>query len=91
MNRDLLKCNSVEYRKGYIEVAPNIHPNCINIELWEISAEKDISNLNFDDENSFVDKDVVANIELELSIQETKALISKLSKAIKSVENAKDT
>ena len=91
MTRNLLKCNSVEYRKGYIEIAPNIHPNCVNIELWEISAEKDISTLNFDDEDSFIDEDVIANIELELNVQEAKALINKLSNAIKAVENAKDT
>ena len=91
MSRNILKCNSVDYRKGYIEVAPNIHPNCVNIELWEIRAEKDINNLSFDDESAFVDEDVISNIEFELSVQETKALINKLSKAIEEVENAKDT
>ena len=89
--RKVLKFNSVNYRKGFVEVLPNIHPNCINLELWEVSALKDISNVDFNDENSLKDKDVIANIELELSITETKELISELSKAIELVENAKNT
>ena len=81
MKRNILKVNSVNYRKGFIEVTGNIHPNCINIETWEIISDKDISELSLEKE-SIIDEDIVANTEIELSIREAKDLISLLENEI---------
>ena len=34
-----IRCSSVPYRQGTVEVAPAIHPGCVNIETWQIAAD----------------------------------------------------
>ena len=76
-----IKCNNVEYRKGYIEVSPNIHDGFINLETWDIDPEIDLSKIDIDDDN-FPENAVTANTEIELSVKETEELISKLQEAL---------
>ncbi len=83
MTRKLITCNSIEYRKGYIEVLGNIHDNSINLEVWNIHPDTDITNTHLDNLPT-PNKAIVANTEIELSISEAQTLIEQLSKAIKS-------
>ena len=85
MERNILKANTVNYRKGFIEVKGEIHPGCINIETWDIDANKDITELSLESE-SIKDEEITANTEIELSIEEAKKLISMLEKEIEKQE-----
>ncbi len=90
MKRDLINCNSVEYRKGFIEVIGDIHNECINVEVWNIHPDIDISGTNLDSEK-IKDEYITANTEIELSIQNTEVLIKKLQKAIEVASSKKCT
>jgi hypothetical protein len=81
MSRNLIKCNSIEYRKGYIEVLGNIHIDCINLEVWNIHPDIDITSIDLSDD-SIPDKAVIANTEIELTIEKAELLVQQLSKAI---------
>lgn len=41
--RNRFKCNSISYRKGYIEVVADIHAGLINMETWNIHSELGIT------------------------------------------------
>ena len=81
MSRNLIKCNSIEYRKGYIEVRGDIHSDCVNMEVWNIHPDVNISSIDLGD-NSMPDEAVTANTEIELSIQKAEDLVLQLTKAI---------
>ncbi|KJG03050.1 hypothetical protein [Photobacterium angustum] len=78
-NKSLIKCDSIAYRKGYVEVCGGIHSDCINLEVWNI--DPDINTISSDD---FLngDETVTANTEIELSIENAEELILKLQNAI---------
>lgn len=81
-----IKCDNIDYRKGYVEVSSGIHDGCINLEIWEVSAEVDLKNIEIDDEN-FSDDYIHANTEIEMSISEANDLVVRLQKAINDVES----
>lgn len=83
--RKKIKCNNVEYRKGFIEVIPNIHDGFINIETWDIHAELDITNLELEDE-IFPEDGVTGNTEIEMNLNETEELVKRLQAAIAKVK-----
>ena len=76
-----IKCNNINYRKGYIEVIPNIHEGYINLEIWNIHPDVDLSKTDIKSEN-FPDSGVTSNTEIEISINEAEVLISKLQDSI---------
>ncbi len=78
-----IKCNSILYRQGYIEVE-NIHENCVNLETWQICSEFNINKLNLTDE-SLPEFAVVSNVELELDKMQVEALIVQLQNALKAL------
>ncbi len=78
---NVIKCNSINYRKGYIEVVSGIHENCINIEVTGIHPDRDIANINLGD-GKLSDEDFTSNTELELSLSEAEKLIDLLKIAI---------
>lgn len=88
MKRNILKANTINYRKGFIEVKGDIHPNCINVETWEVDANKDISVLSLENEN-MNDRDIVANTEIELSLDEAKGLIKFLEEEVEKIQKKK--
>ena len=86
-----LKCDNIEYRKGYIEISPNIHNGYVNIETWGVDADVDLKTLDIDDEN-FQDDFITANTEIEMSIDEVEALVVQLQSAINNArQNDKNT
>ena len=76
-DRNIIKANTINYRKGFIEVIKNIHEGCINIETWNIHPDKDIETISLGD-GKLSDDDVVGVTEIELSLSEARALISLL-------------
>ncbi|MEQ8211265.1 MAG: hypothetical protein RH917_15670 [Lacipirellulaceae bacterium] len=81
-----LKCNSVPYRQGFIEVTPSIHDGHINIETWNIKPEASLDNVSWVDDRSVPDADVLANIELELTAGEAERLAGAILAAIKALD-----
>lgn len=80
-----IKCNTIPHRKGFIEVTPNIHPGCINLEAWDVRAEIDIASLDISDE-AFPDDGVTGNTEIELSVHEAEEFVHLLQQAISKVK-----
>lgn len=80
-----IRCNGVAYRQGFIEVVPGIHGQHINLETWNVHPDVDLSERAFGDveipENAFI-----ANTELELSIEQAKALIEALQASIHEIQ-----
>lgn len=76
----LIKCHSINYRQGFIQVSAKVHDGCINLESWNIHSEVNIKNHESLDE--LTDSSVLSNVELELSVEEAKELINKLNTAI---------
>lgn len=76
-----IKCNSVNYRKGYIEVESGIHPGCVNLEVTGIHPDIDITNIDLG-EGKLSDNSFISNTELELSADEAQKLVELLQDAI---------
>lgn len=78
--KKLTLCESIEYRKGAIEVSSGIHDNCVNIETWQVNPKVDLKNAmngDFDLEGK-----VQANTELELDKAAALQLIEQLKNAV---------
>jgi len=80
-----IKCNGVNYRQGYIEVDSQIHREHINIEIWNVHPDLDISNEQ-SDVSQLNDSDVIGNTEIELSVEQAELLIKKLSIGINKIK-----
>jgi len=81
-----LLCDKVEYRKGVVEIAANVHPGSINLEVLAVKPEADLVSAT----NGYYDleEDVSGSAELELSVPVAKQLIEQLHEAISEAENA---
>lgn len=88
--QNIIRCNVVEYRQGYIEIQNEIHEGCINVEAWQINPAIDISNLELKDEK-IADDDIISNTEIELSLDNAEKLIWLLSEAISNVQTKEST
>jgi len=83
-----IKCDNINYRKGFVEVSGDIHKGCINLEAWNIHPDTDISR----DESVFgsvPDEAFTGNVELELSVENAKELARKLEELIAIAGNAR--
>lgn len=76
-----IRCASVDYRQGFIEVLPGVHPGAVNLEVWQVRSGLDISGLSLDDQR-LQDSDIIANVELELTVGEARQLVDALTRAI---------
>lgn len=90
MKRDLISCNSVEYRKGFIEVRGDIHDDYVNVEVWNVHPDIDISGIDLDSQD-MKDEYITANTEIELSIKNAEVLIKELQNAIEVANGKKYT
>ncbi|MNU89546.1 hypothetical protein D3C71_793880 [compost metagenome] len=80
MGANKIYFNDVRYRQGFLEVTANIHPGHINLETWQIHPDLDISDKPSDE--MLTDDSVTANTEIELNIEQAKALVASLEAAI---------
>lgn len=90
MSKNLIKCNSIEYRKGYIEVLGGIHTDCVNLEVWNIHPDVDITDIELGDD-SMSDDAVISNTEIELTIEKAELLVRQLTEAIRVVREKNKT
>ncbi len=81
-----IKCDGVNYRKGFIEVSTQIHDKHINIETWNIQPDVNISK-NQIAVGQFNNDDVIGNTEIELSVEQAEILIKKLTEGINTIRN----
>lgn len=72
-----IKCDAVKYRQGFIEVA-NVHEGCINLEVWNVHPDINIATAASVVSTSIADVDVIGNTEIELNIEQAKALVQLL-------------
>ena len=72
-----IKCDGVNYRKGFIELSDNIHKNYVNLEVWGVHPDYDISQ-GESSFNEIPEESFIGNVELELSIENAKVLIRDL-------------
>jgi len=80
-----ISAKTVGYRQGHVEIR-NIHPGCVNIEVWAIDPDSDLRPA----ENGhlvYEDHEVIGDVELELSPDEALMLAQQL---IASAEAALD-
>ena len=75
LGRFRVRCDSVKYRQGFVEVIGQIHPGLVNVETWQVSPEADISGLDVESDR-LTDADFVANTELELTPAQAQATIA---------------
>lgn len=76
-----IKCDNVGHRKGYVEITPGIHDGCINLETWSVREEVDLVRHDIRDAG-FPDDGVTGNTEIELNLDQARALIRLLEQAI---------
>jgi len=77
----MIRCNGVSYRQGFVEVSSGIHARHVNVEVFNVHPDQDISSLSRPDQLASEDA-IVGNTEVELSISEANALIEALRKAV---------
>lgn len=71
-----MRCDTVTYRQGFIEVIGGIHDGLVNVETWKVSAEIDITGL-FPRSERLTDSDF-SNTELELTPTQARNLAAAL-------------
>jgi hypothetical protein len=77
----MIRCNDISYRQGFVEVTASIHSKHVNLEIWNVHPDQDISRLSR--VNQLVsDKEIVGNTEIELSVSQAETLIEVLRKAV---------
>lgn len=81
-----LRCASVAYRKGLIEVCPGIHDSLVNLETWGVSSEweQPLTELA-----EIPDDALAGNTEIELSAAEARSLAQALLAAADLVSGAR--
>jgi hypothetical protein len=77
----MIRCNDIGYRQGFIEVASGIHPQHVNVEIWNVHPDLNISGLSLTD-SDISDQEIIGNTELELSLSQANALVEALRIAI---------
>ena len=73
-------CNSIRYRKGFVEVS-RVHDGCVNLESWSVNSETEISGVDLHD-GRIDDDDITGNVELELGIEAAERLITALQATV---------
>ncbi len=77
-----IKCNSISYRKGFVEITSNIHDGFINFEVWNIHPDTNISSDNFSFD-MITDGDITGNVEIELSVENAQEVLKALESFLK--------
>lgn len=81
-----IRCCDIDYRQGFVEILPGIHPGHVNLEVWNVRS--DVPLATFDWGDPALDDCYTNNVELELSLDEARAMAGRLQSAIAAVERA---
>ena len=87
MELQRVKCSGVGYRQGWVEVTANIHAGHVNLEVWNVAPEVDMSVPSVA-LASVPDEVVTGNVEVELTLAQAKQLLVALRVAIEVAEYA---
>jgi len=85
-----LLCSTISYRSGFIEVAPNIHPGCVNIEAWDVLGIPNAPKPSIDEFWNLRGRDeleVQSTVELELTAEEAREFAQWLLNAADAAES----
>ena len=80
-----IKCDNINYRKGFVEVASNIHKGFINVETWTIDPDFNIEKFKFGDD-ILPDGTVTGITEIELSRENAMELVKLLQEELLKLE-----
>ncbi len=80
-----LRCNTVPYRQGFIEVFDGAHPGLINLETWEVQTDVVLSGVASVADLAD-DRAVRTHTELELTPAEARPLAAALLAAADAAE-----
>ena len=86
-----LACSAIDYRSGLIEIVPDIHPGCVNIEAWEIvgwSSIEGMSKEEFFEKSDEGEIELHSHIELEMTVEQARNLANALLTAAHEAENS---
>lgn len=75
-----LRCDSVKYRQGFVEVVGQIHPKLVSLETWQCHSDADLAGRDLKDEG-LAESDFVANTELELTPAQARSVATALTTA----------
>jgi hypothetical protein len=81
-----IRCDAVEYRKGFIEVLDNIHQGLVNVETWQVGVDVDISAMRVD-ASDWQEHQIQSNTELELTPVQARRVAYRLLAAADAVES----
>lgn len=81
-----IKCVGVPYRQGWVEVAVGVHRGYVNLESWSVAPDVDITHHSAE-LALLPDETVSGNAELELSLEQARALVLALQEAIERAEH----
>lgn len=82
-----LKCASIPYRKGFLEVTPGIHNEHINLEAWQIAPDTNLKDALWVDDPGLGDPSVISNCEIEMTVDEARELVDATLEALRLVES----
>lgn len=83
-----IRCFGVPYRQGWIEVWPGVHRGFVNLETWTVAGEFDLSAPDAS-LASLPDSAIDGNTEVELSLDQARALVAALQRAIGHLEDGR--
>lgn len=84
-----IRCDAVEYRKGFIEVLDNIHQGLVNVETWQVGVQVDISAMSVD-ASDWQEHHIQSNTELELTPVQARLVANRLLAAADAAESCSE-
>lgn len=81
-----MKCDTIPYLSGFIEVSSGIHPSCVNIESLELHGGIDLRGVTWVSDASISESDIYGNTELELTAEQARRMAQALMAAAEAAE-----
>jgi len=78
------RCSDVTYRQGVIEVTSGIHDGFVNLELWNIHPDFEISSESLCD---IPEEQFTGNCEIEMNLAQAEALANAILGAVDSIRD----
>lgn len=78
----MITADVIAYRQGHLSVS-KVHDGCINLEAWMINPSSELRETGRWGHLDYEDGDVIANVELELSISAATQLVAALEESIR--------
>jgi len=83
-DREIIKCNEVDYGSGWVDLSPNQTPGYLNLVVWKADQIADISNKSLQEAVS--EGVTKGHVEIELSTSNIKEIIAVLQSMLSDIE-----